>query len=331
MIEFEPVYDLLTVGEAMVLIAPPENGRIAYGSSVDLGTSGAEANVAITAAMLGLRTAWYSRVGAGPLGQLVLEGIASRGVDVSTVTIDNENPTGVLVKSPHSDGSRVDYYRKGSAAAHIDKSDLDALPAAQIVHTSGVAAALSKSTQQFVHKLFLEFKRCTLKSFDVNYREVLWSSRENAGATLLYLANQASIVFVGRDEAAILWGTSTAEDIREIMPHPPHLVVKDADVEAVEFTDTVTRCPTPPVVVLEPVGAGDAFAAGWLTAFLTGRSAHARLATGHRLAARALQSPTDQPQSIPEEDRVPVGAQIHRSPIGLTTGARDHAITPITS
>src|SRR5215203_3471140 len=100
--------------------------------------------------MLGASTAWYSRVGAGPLGRVVLEGVGGRGVDVTSVRVDPERPTGMLVKSPEPSGPRIDYYRGGSAAAAMNPADLLALPVPRVVHTSGVTAALSNSCRSMV-------------------------------------------------------------------------------------------------------------------------------------------------------------------------------------
>lgn len=106
----------------------------------------------------------------------------------------------------------------------------------------------------------------------------------------------ADIVFVGRDEAAALWGTGTADDVRARFPEVPHLVVKDADVDAIEYEDGQRiSLPTPRTEIVEAVGAGDAFIAGWLNGLLTGQDATERLARGHARAAHALSSTQDVP------------------------------------
>jgi len=129
--------------------------------------------------------------------------------------------------------------------------------------------------------------------FDVNYRPALWSIDE-AAPRLLELAAAADVVLVGRDEAEVLWQTPTAEDVRALLPEVAHLVVKDGDVEAVEFTaDETVRVPAGVVDVVEPVGAGDAFAAGWEAGFLAGVPSASRLAAGHAAATAVLTSSGD--------------------------------------
>jgi 2-dehydro-3-deoxygluconokinase len=111
---------------------------------------------------------------------------------------------------------------------------------------------------------------------------------------LLALANRSDIVFVGLDEAHTLWGCGTPEEVRDLIPEPAHLIVKDGDVGATEFSGEETVfVPAIPTEVVEAVGAGDAFAAGWLAARLAGASAEERLRGGHRRAHLVLQSTED--------------------------------------
>ncbi|MFE5775368.1 PfkB family carbohydrate kinase [Brachybacterium sp. NPDC056505] len=141
-------------------------------------------------------------------------------------------------------------------------------------------------------------------SFDVNHRPTLWQTTAEAAEAIEEAARRADVVFVGRDEAEVLWSARTADDVRALFPQVPHLVVKDADVEAVEFASEVfddtgagrTAVATPRVEVVEAVGAGDAFAAGWLDALLDQAPPAVRLARGHAWAARALSSTQDIPE-----------------------------------
>jgi 2-dehydro-3-deoxygluconokinase len=133
-------------------------------------------------------------------------------------------------------------------------------------------------------------------SFDINYRPALWDDQETAAATLLALARGADIVLVGLDEAQALWGDAlkTPTDVRNLLPDPHILVVKDAAKAASAFTgnDTVT-VPALSVNVVEPVGAGDAFAAGFLTGLLRDEPPSRALRLGHLTAAAALQVTSD--------------------------------------
>ena len=279
--------DLLTVGETMALVT----GDLAEGTTLSLSSGGAESNVAIGAAGLGVSAAWLSRVGDDPLGAMVRDAVASRGVDVTGVLVDPARRTGLMVKQPSPTGSRVFYYRAGSAASALSPDDLTGVPASRVVHTTGITPALSPSARALVEHIL---DTAEVASFDVNFRPALWGSTDAAASVLLDFARRAHIVFVGRDEAENLWGTTTAESVRDLLPDVPHLVVKDGDIEAVEFHGPdVTRVPARRVEVVEPVGAGDAFAAGWLSGYLRDQSPADRLAAGHASAAAVLASPYD--------------------------------------
>ena len=130
-------------------------------------------------------------------------------------------------------------------------------------------------------------------SFDVNHRAALWSA-EAAAPALAALARRADLVFTGRDEAAALWGAELDDDIRALLPDVPELVVKDGDVGATAYlADRRVFEPALVVDVIEAVGAGDAFAGGYLAARLSGKDAGERLRAGHRRAALTLRTTGD--------------------------------------
>jgi 2-dehydro-3-deoxygluconokinase len=131
-------------------------------------------------------------------------------------------------------------------------------------------------------------------SFDINFRAVLWPHRDVAARRLADIAKRCQIVFVGRDEAFDLWQTSTTESIASALDGASIVVVKDGaeDASSVEAgVKTVVKAP--PVDVVESVGAGDAFAAGWLAGMLHGESPAFRLKLGHLAARRALSATDD--------------------------------------
>ncbi|WP_235215406.1 sugar kinase [Phaeacidiphilus oryzae] len=291
---------VLCVGESMVLLVTPAGTRLARARGVELRVAGAESTVARYLADLGQPAAWASRVGADPLGERVVADIAAAGVDVRYVERDPAAPTGVYFKDPAPDGTRVYYYRSGSAAARIDPAFVErlapALAGARMIHLSGVTPALSAECAAASTALFARARDAgALCSFDVNHRPPLWSPAEAAGP-LLELARRADLVFVGLDEAQRVWGgrLRSAADVRGLIGGGT-LVVKDAEVGATLFEpdEPAVFVPAPPVEVVEPVGAGDAFAAGVLAARLRGLPAPEQLALGHRVAALALRSTGD--------------------------------------
>ncbi|KAA9148665.1 sugar kinase [Amycolatopsis acidicola] len=278
--------EVLCIGETMVLVTPVVTEPLAEAELFRLEVGGAESTVALYMAERGHRTAWASRVGDDPLGRRILEKIAGHGVDTSWVRADPGAPTGVYFKDPAPEGTRVHYYRAGSAASRLSPDDLAALPMdASLVHLTGITPALSASCRALVEAAL---GRPGLVSFDVNYRPGLWPVGE-AAPVLAELARRADIVLVGQDEAETLWGATTPEAVREILPGPDRLVIKDGAIGATEYHGAkVTFVPAPAVDVVEPVGAGDAFASGYLSGVLRGQAATESLALGHELAGRAL-------------------------------------------
>lgn len=281
------------------MVAPTTATRLVDAVDFRVDAGGAESNVAAHVAAHGHRAGWFSRLGDDPLGHRVARLLAARGVDVSAVGFDPEHPTGVYFKDP---GHPVRYYRAGSAAAHLSAADADAvvLEGVRVVHVSGITAAISPSAAAFLDRVVDRARAAgLLVSFDVNHRAALWSTTE-AATPLEALARRADVVFVGRDEAEALWGTPDAPAIRARFAGVAELVVKDGDIGATTFTaaETVFE-PALRVDVVEAVGAGDAFAGGYLAKLLDGASLTERLRAGHARAALTLQTTGD---SVDEEE-----------------------------
>ena len=294
MVSDSTAYDLVTVGEAMAVLAPAPGARLATAATLTLGTAGAEANVARTVARLGVRVAWVGALGADPLGDRVVADLEESGVDVSHVIRDDSAPTGLYLKD--TDESRTTsmyYYRTNSAASKMDAALLPRLPQRTVLHLSGITAAISESGLQLIRAALLG-PHDGLVSFDVNHRPALWQGRD-AAPVLAELANAADLVFVGLDEARALWNTDSLESIRALLPAPATIVVKDGEIGATALlADGESRFePAPLIDVIEPVGAGDAFAAGYLSALILGRSERDRLQAGHAAAGRALVTTDD--------------------------------------
>jgi 2-dehydro-3-deoxygluconokinase len=294
-------YDVATVGESMVMVTPTGPERLAEAVDLRLEVGGAESNVALHLSALGHAVSWTSRLGDDPFGHRVRRVIEDGGVDTSSVVFDPDARTGVYFKDPQPSGTRVYYYRSDSAASRMDARLVPSIPIAssRLVHLSGITPALSVGCAELVDAAIAEAHRNgVIVSFDVNYRAGLWPI-ERAAPALERIVAQADIVFVGRDEAETLWGTSTADEIRLRLAAPGTLVVKDGAVGATEFRDaSATFVPALPVEVLEVVGAGDAFAAGYLSAVLGEQSADEALQRGHETAARVLTTMSDFPSGV---------------------------------
>lgn len=284
---------LLAIGETMAMVTPVVATPVSDADAFLLDAGGAESNVAAHVAALGHSAVWFSRLGDDALGHRIARQLTARGVDVSRVVFDGAHPTGLYVKDP---GNGVLYYRRGSAAAHLSDADADAVAfdGVDLLHVSGITAAISASASSFLARVMARAREHGVPvSFDVNHRAPLWDAA-TAAPVLLELARAADIVLVGRDEAETLLGTATAAEVRALLPAVAELIVKDGDVGATAFVgaDEVFE-PALVVEVVEPVGAGDAFAGGYLAGRLSGAPVPARLRAGHERAARTLQTTTD--------------------------------------
>jgi 2-dehydro-3-deoxygluconokinase len=262
---------------------------------------GAESNVACHLPALGVSSGWASAVGDDPFGRALLREVASHGVDVSACYVDPERPTGLYIKESGAGGSPVRYYRTGSAASGMGPALLDRLDlgGVRVLHLSGITPALSESCLALV-RAFLEMPRGDLLiSFDVNLRPALWAGRDPS--LLADLAGRADIVLTGDDEAQRVWGTGDPAELRALLPHPRTLVVKHGERGVTLVEGDPLFAPALEVDVVEPVGAGDAFAAGFLAATLRGAEPLARLRQGHLQAAATLLTSDDVGVPLPRE------------------------------
>lgn len=304
--------DVVALGESMVTFLPSRAGRLADVPSFDRGIGGAESNVACALAAAGHRTRWVSRVGADGFGDHLVETIARYGVDTGSVGRDPHRPTGIYFRTADdrdTDAHEVLYYRAGSAASAMSTANIDqaALRSGYLLHLSGITAALSTDCLDLLRALTDTAKGTDGVSFDVNYRPGLWP--DGGQEVLLDLARGADLVFVGEDEAAEAWGVTGGPDaIRAALPEPQLLVVKRGADGAVAYGSSGARYeePAPRVDVVAAVGAGDAFAAGFLSATLRKLPVGQRLRHGHLMAAAALTVPGDlaTPPSRDHADRL---------------------------
>ncbi|SDK05125.1 2-dehydro-3-deoxygluconokinase [Natronincola ferrireducens] len=263
----------------MVLFNPDSTGPLRYVHNFSKSIAGAESNVAIALARLGHDVGWFSKLGNDEFGSYIKSIIRGEGVDVSRVVVDSENNTGLLFKErfAHVDPN-VYYYRKNSAASNmtIEDLDLDYIRSAKILHVTGITLALSENTRQAVYKA-VEFAKANniLVSFDPNIRLKLWSI-DKARPTILDIIQMTDIVFPGKEEGKLLLGTDNPKQISEAFLNMGcKTVATKLGKEGCYITTKHQSEEVRGYTVEKPedtVGAGDGFAAGFLSGILKGLS-----------------------------------------------------------
>lgn len=270
--------EIVAVGESMALVAVDGVGRLEIGAAARIGFGGAETNLLIGAARLGVRGAWVGAVGADAFGELLARRVAAEGVDVGAVARRPDLFTAAMVKWRRTTvQTGVEYLRRGSAGASLAPSDIpdDLVAAARVLHTTGITAGLSASSLAAVeHACAVARAHDTWVSFDVNHRTKVWAGRDPR-PVYTTLAAQADLLLCSDDEAAHLLPDPPADPealARAVAALGPRgVVIKRGPAGATMLWDgEVVHAAARPVTVHDPVGAGDALAAGVLIGLLRG-------------------------------------------------------------
>ncbi len=288
----------------MVLGVPARPGRLRHAPSLELKIGGAESNVAIALSRLGVSVGWVSLLGDDEPGKLVLDRVRGEGVDVSRVRRVRGLPTGLYLREQAGQEVRVYYYRKGSAASTMAPETLspEYLGDSEFLHLTGITPALSEDCRAFT--LWAAREGGTRVSFDVNYRSKLWGSEE-ALAFVEEILPSVDLLFVGDDEARALWGRDDEDLVRELGARGPReVVLKRGRKGSVALVDgrIITR-PAFPVEEVDPVGAGDAFDAGYLAGHLWDLDPEECLRVANAMGALSVATLGDY-EGLPDKDEL---------------------------
>jgi 2-dehydro-3-deoxygluconokinase len=285
------MHDLVTLGEVLVRLSVPSPARFETARQLDVQIGGAEANVAAAMARLGSRTAWISALPANAWGERVRRELASHGIDCSGVRMIDGARVGVyfLEYGVPPRPIRVLYDRRDSAFARMHAGDVDwsIVRAARLVHLTGITPALGSPSRAMVERAAAE---ATELSFDVNYRAALWSPAD-ARAFVLGMLPRARYFFIGAEEARLVLQLdgppeSVLEALSRLAPHATVTLMQGAEGCTVLDGGEVLRPPRRyQVQVVDPIGAGDAYVAGFLWALLRNRPILEAIDTGQAVAA----------------------------------------------
>ena len=267
--------DVVTLGEALIIFSPADAGPLRFVHSFTKSIGGAEANVAIALSRLGFKSGWISKVGDDEFGRYVQYALRGDGVDLSQVKFDANLPTGLLFKEQyHNSNPNVYYYRKGAAITALEPDEIneDYIAEAKILHLTGILPALSQSCMAASFKA-IEYakKHKVMISFDPNLRLKLWS-HDVARSTILKMAQFADIILPGLDEAEFLLGLSEPQAIcAKFHEMGCKIVVLKIGKDGCLISDgnsLIQVAGFPSHRLIDTVGAGDGFAAGFLAGIL---------------------------------------------------------------
>lgn len=282
--------DVVALGE--VLASFRLDGPLRVGARAAFSFVGAESNVAVGLTRLGHRAALVGATGADALSLAVRRGLEGEGVDCSRLRVDPGRPGAVIVlDAPLAGVRRVSYLRTGSAGSALTDDDVESVLALRprILHVSGVTCALGPSAARVVERAVAGAReRGALVSLDINYRSSLWDP-DDAAAVLGPLARGADVLFGSEDELALILGGRVDARAWSSLG-PDQVVIKRGAAGASCYIGGAGPVDAPSVAatIVDPVGAGDAFAAGYLSGLLNHLPPAERLARGNAVAAFAL-------------------------------------------
>jgi 2-dehydro-3-deoxygluconokinase len=301
--------DVVTLGECLASFVATTPGPLAEAIGFERHVAGAEANVAVGLARLGHTVTYIGRVGADGFGTAIARRLRGEGVDVRFLATDDSAPTGVMFRERRSLGPiDVVYHRSGSAASKLGPDDIDraaeqgAFDGARWMHLTGITPALSATAREATTRARdVARQRGLTISLDINLRRRLWTDAD-AAPVLRALAVGVDVVFGSPDELAVLVDADQDDDPAALATSvttlgPTKVVAKlgTGGAIGVEPGGSAVRVDAVPVAtVVDPVGAGDAFCAGFIAGRLDGVDLGTALRMGNACGALAVAAAGDQ-------------------------------------
>lgn len=302
---------VVTFGEAMLRLAAPDHQRLEQASSLAVTVGGAELNVAAGVSRLGLAARWVSRIPEGPLGRMIRNRAREFGVDVTFVSWDPAARAGLYFLEPGASprASAVLYDRAGSAFSKIPPEEVDwtaALAGASLFHTTGITPALSDAAAQAVRDALAAARAGGIPvSYDLNYRARLWSEDRAQAVQGPLMANVDVLITTEEDVRRVfgITGSDYHEVAQKLVDRFGFKVVTItlrgdtsvlrntwtaiAHADGVDYDDR-----TYDIEIVDRVGGGDAYAAGFIYGWLT-RDVQAGVRYGNAFSALQQTVPGD--------------------------------------
>ena len=287
--------DIITLGEAMVVFNPASTGPMKFVNGFHKTIGGAELNLAIGCARLGLDTGYITRLGNDEFGKSIRNFVRGEGIDASEIDFIDHYPTSINFKEIMEDGSvRTFYYRDKSPTLSMAPDDLNEsyFKNAKILHLTGIFPAIGEAAlkvwKQAIH---LAKKHGVKISFDPNIRLKMWS-KEQARKVLLEILPDVDILLAGDEEMDIIIGKRDPVDIIETCKELgiPYVAIKQGKNGSVGYSqgETMKAAPVKASKVVDTVGAGDGFNAGILYGYLHDWSLERTLTFGNTIGSMVV-------------------------------------------
>jgi 2-dehydro-3-deoxygluconokinase len=281
--------EIITFGEAMIRLAPANFRRLEQATSLDVQIGGAELNTAVGLARLGRSSAWVSRLTDNPLGRLIANHAREAGVCTDHLVWTKEDRVGLyfLEFGAAPRASSVLYDRKGAAIAAITPGMVDwekVFTGARWFHVTGITPALSGTAAATTREALGAARKAGVStSIDLNYRIKLWSPAE-AGRCMTELMAFVDYLITTEEDIARVFGI-TGKDYEEAATRTAErfpvkavaitlrdnpLVWRNSWTAMVWQNGKVLRTRTYEVEIVDRLGAGDSFAAGFIDGLLDG-------------------------------------------------------------
>jgi 2-dehydro-3-deoxygluconokinase len=276
--------EVIAVGETMLSLVALD-GPLDEATSFHATHGGAESNLCVALRRLGRSAAWVSRLGTDPSGDRILAALGAEGVQLSWVRRDPERPTGLMLRD--TVGS-VRYCRTGSAASALSPADLEDVPVedARAVFGTGITPLLGRDPGRAIRALFHRARGTRV--LDLNLRQGLWGS-DRTVALIEPLLRSCEVLLGGIEEIRAFEDAATVEDVARALARrgPREVVVKGgrSGAGALDPKGRWHEVAPEPVEDVDPVGAGDAFDAGYLHARLNDADVPEALLEGARCGA----------------------------------------------
>lgn len=280
---------VVTLGEAMLRLSPPDFHRLEQTNSFDAKIGGGELNVAVGVSRLGLESAWVSKLPENPIGRMVRNKAREQGVDTSNIVWSKSGRVGIyfLEFGANPRASSVLYDRAGSAISTLAPGEVDwakAFEGCRLFHVSGITPALSKSCAEATLEAIKAAKKAGARvSYDVNYRRKLWTPEE-ANACQVPMMEFVDILITTEEDTGVVFGIreesyqEVAVKLNERFGFEVVAITLREDLSVLRnnwsafalSNGQLYESATYPCELIDRVGGGDSFTAGFIYGYLTG-------------------------------------------------------------